>query len=218
MVESCLYNYAVCDDGFSIRAAFFQQILKGDMNSNLNLSDCFDSMIGCDVDILKSIDSTSMCDSRCNSTACEYCMGLSSYSNTCKRSYTINPDYCLLCLDKYQIQNYCIDSCPSGYSVVGQLTPLFFNTSVCLKDPESSSPNKFFRIYVNETGSSDGLGTLVNPTNSIFQAFSKATRKYTMILISQGTFNFSQESTKNPLINDPMSPLNFIINLNLEEL
>ena len=188
------------------------------MSLNLDFSKCFHNKSGCDAGVLENIDRNSVCDSRCNSSACGYCMGLGNYNSFCSRSYTNTQNYCLLCLNGYQVHNLCTSSCPPGYRVVNELTPVFLNTLVCLKTPEKSTKNSFFTIFVNKTGTSTGLGTLENPTNSISQAMSKSTRKYTKIFLSQGSYKFAKESLNNPLIADTSSPLNFIVKLNLVEL
>ena len=208
----------MCKDGFLIRSAFFSQVLASDMSLNLDFSQCFDDASQCSTNALKNIDSSSICDSRCNTASCEYCMGLSNLNSYCTRSYNNTQNHCLLCSNSYQIHDLCTSSCPPGYGVINELTPVFLNTLVCLKTPEKSTKASFFTIFVNETGTSTGQGTLENPTNSISQAFSKSTRKFTKIFISGGSYKFARETLDNPLITNNTSPLSFIINFNLEEL
>ena len=208
----------MCKDGFLIRSAFFSQVLASDMSLNLDFSQCFDDASQCSTNALKNIDSSSICDNRCNTASCKYCMGLSNLNSYCTRSYNNTQNHCLLCSNSYQIHDLCTSSCPPGYGIINELTPVFLNTLVCLKTPEKSTKASFFTIFVNETGTSTGQGTLENPTNSISQAFSKSTRKFTKIFISGGSYKFARETLDNPLITNNTSPLSFIINFNLEEL
>jgi hypothetical protein len=98
-------------------------------------------------------------------------MGLAQTSLRCTRTNgKISSNDCFLCPSDIQIYDFCTYySCPSGFEVVNTLTDTFLGTQVCLRVPEVNSINKFYNIYVNTTGKSNGNGTLNDPTTRFFK-------------------------------------------------
>ena len=217
LVESCLFNYGVCQDNFLIRASWYYQLYYNDPSHVLNWNNCTSSSKSCSSDLMSTIDSSETCDTNCDSPSCVSCMGLSRVSNNCLRNKdSTDTKFCFICPNEnLQIYDYCTTgSCPSGFKVVDELTPAFLGTRVCLRIPDN-----YFWIYVDSAGQPDASGTDTDPTNSIWQAFSLVTWKYTTIYISSGTFTYKKESTQtNPLIDDNNSPLKTIVNLHIKQL
>ena len=210
-----MYNYEVCDNGFLIRAAWFQQIDDGNTGTVLDLSSCYSAMPLCDENALENIDSSGTCSSSCDSTKCLDCMGLSSPINTCLRS----SKKCYLCQESTQIYDLCtVCDCPPGFSVVPTLTPMFLNTDVCLREPINYSMNKFFYIYVSTTGCTTNDGSPGNPISSLSIAFQQVTRSYTKILISPGDYYYDKQTSGSCLVTDLTNPLMTSVNLHLKQL
>ena len=216
LVEDCLFNYGVCTDGFSIRAAWFQQLDTSNPGNILSLSTCYADYPSCTLATLQSDDTTGQCTSACSSSDCLYCMGLNEVSSSCTR---YNNADCYLCKNNYQIYDYCssTSSCPPGFAVVNQLTAIFEQTNVCLRDTSKSSPNNYSYIYVATTGTASASGTSTDPISSPSAAFQKITMKFTKVMISPGNYQLALESATNPLITDTSSPLMTVVDLHIQE-
>lgn len=230
LVESCLFNYAVCNDAtsnFLIRSAWIKQLTDGNIYEVPSWDSCSSSSPTkgqtCDLTTLQTVDSTGNCNPNCNTQECAYCLGLSVTSASCQRSTgSSSTSSCSICKNNnVQIYNYCLGQnsiCPPGFSLIPALATTFLNSNVCLREPTKYSVNYYYLIYVDINAASGGNGTANNPYNSLATAFSKATREYTKIYIKPGNYTYSKTNVTNPLVTDNTNPFKTAVDLNIKEI
>ncbi|OMJ68621.1 hypothetical protein SteCoe_33871 [Stentor coeruleus] len=215
LVEDCLFNYGTCNDEFLIRSAWFMQILNGKSSFTLDFSDCESN--SCLITELESIDNESTsCSTACDIEKCMYCMGLSQESSSCTRSAN---DECLLCKGTKQIYNYCFSGeCPDGFIEVPELYSVFLNTEICFREPIKYSWNNYYELYISNDGDDSQSGSEAEPLETFHYALQKATRKFTKIYINPGEYDYTISNIVNILVTNSLSPLEFSVDLELEEL
>lgn len=144
-----------------------------------------------------------------------YCMGLGEESLTCSRAAD---NICLICKGTKQVYDYCFSGmdCPDGFTEVRELESVFLYTSVCLKEPIKYSWQFYYELYISTDGTNSQNTDA--PLRTFHYDLQKATRKFTIIWISPGEYEYRKETVFNPLVSNPYSPLKFSVYLQLEEL
>lgn len=190
MTASCKYDQygpTKCANQDQILFYMHKQLIDGDLDKTPKVSDCTDRNPLCD---LSKVFNTAICTNDCNKKECGY-SGLkcppeslnNCNANGCSSCYTTAKGDCYDCNpNKFQFFGYCLDSCPVGYS----LTTISGTFTLCLPGATDLSTEANPAIYfvtslTNSQTDLGGLGTILDPFQSIAVALASIHNKYAEI-------------------------------------
>ena len=215
LVESCLFNYGVCDDSLALDFAIFHSIFYGDYNKVVS----YPYTESCNKSLLLSFNSTNKCpsDSPCNTIDFLFCNGYSTSDKSDAEPSCLRraKDNCLLYSgDSYfRDKNFNEKMRPGDMMAVKAGESYYSEIGTNVKNLSDLMGVNITWIKEGSYSSKSPLEIVVDDQTTFYSALARAVSPYTVIKINCSECNFEAPKETFYYVDNYIEPLKQVIDV-----